>query len=183
MGGYSEGCVRAFQGDKIGDGSSRDGKNKIIKNRREDELCLTRRGRGWGGGGREEGGLGAPSESSGFHPLPLPPCRPVLRGSVLKRRCCRYQTNPFEDHLSHRKFAVHTALRYFSLGTDPLAALSVLWHRALSQRGDCSECSPIARLCFSARLLENSFQWKNGADQFHFGSYNLKWPIFIFYFF
>lgn len=41
--------MRAFQGDKMGDGGSQDGKNKIIKNRSEDELCLTRKGRrgGW----------------------------------------------------------------------------------------------------------------------------------------
>lgn len=45
-------------------------------------------------------------------------------------------------------FGVYTGLRYFSLRMDPLPSLSVLWHVAFSQGGDCSECSPIARLCF-----------------------------------
>lgn len=103
--------MRAFHGDKMGDGSSRDGKNKIIKNRSEDELCLTRKGRR---GGWEEDGLEARSESSGFHVLSLPPSHPVLCGSILKHRCRRYQTYPYEDHLSYRKFwCLHRSALFF----------------------------------------------------------------------
>lgn len=34
-------------------------------------------------------------------------------------------------------FGVYTGLRYFSLRMDPLPSLSVLWHVAFSQGGDC----------------------------------------------
>lgn len=94
--------------------------------------------------------------------MSLPPSHWVVSGSILKHRYCRYQTYPFEDHLSSCRFSVDTGLCYFSPLYGSTSISFGLMACDFSQRGDCSDCSPIPCLCFSMCLFKILFSRRIG---------------------